>query len=95
MYNVGQAFTLTESLFYGVNIISIGTVAGQFLIMGICDVFCRLNVRRAGHEDTRAISPFAVLACVSGILGIYLVLGWREGTGLMYLFVKLYKAIFV
>ncbi len=95
MYNVGQTFTLTESLFYGVNILSIGTVAGQFLIMGICDFFCRLNLRRAGQGDTRALSPFAVLACVSGILGIYLVLVWGQGVGLHYLLIGLYKNIFL
>ncbi len=95
MYNVGQAFTLAESLFYGVNIISIGTVAVQFLIMGICDFFCRLKERRDGREDTKAISPFSVLASVSGILGIYLVLVWGEGVGLHYLLIGLYKKIFL
>lgn len=95
MYNVGQAFTLAESLFYGVNILSIGTVAGQFLIMGICDLFCRWKWRGAGERDKRALSPFAVLACLSGILGIYLVLVWREGVGLHYLLIGLYKNIFL
>lgn len=95
IYNMSGAFTLAESLFYGANIVFIGTVAGQFLMMGICDFFCRLNERKVGREGMRTISPFGVFACLFGILGIYLVLGWREGTGLMYLFVKIYKAIFV
>jgi hypothetical protein len=95
MYNVGQAFTLTESLFYGVNILSVGTVAGQFLIMGVCDFFCRLNQGRAGRGDARALSPFTVLATVSGILGVYLVLSWGEGVGLHYLLIGLYKNIFL
>ena len=58
MYNVGQAFTLAESLFYGVNIPSIGTEAGQLLIMGVCDFFCRLNQGRAGRGDTRVLTLF-------------------------------------
>ena len=95
MYNVGQAFTPAESLFYGVNILFIGTVAGQFLIMGICDFFCRLRRTRAGQGDTRAVSPFALLAFVSGILGIYFVLIWGEGVGLHYLVIGLYKKIFL
>ncbi len=95
MYNVGQAFTLAESLFYGVNILSIGTVAGQFLIMGICDLFCRSKRRRAGERDTRTLSVFTVIACLSGILGIYLVLVWGEGVGLHYLLIGLYKKIFL
>jgi hypothetical protein len=95
MYNVGEAFTLAESLFYGVNILSIGTLAGQFLIMGVCDFFCRLNQGRAGRGDTRALSPFSVLASVSGILGIYFVLAWGEGVGLHYLQIGFYKNIFL
>ena len=95
MYNVGQAFTLTESLFYGVNILSIGTVAGQFLIMGVCDFFCRLSRGREARGGKKVLSPFAVLASVSGILGIYLVLVWGEGVGLHYLLIGLYKNVFL
>jgi len=95
MYNVGQAFTLTESLFYGVNILSIGTVAGQFLIMGVCDFFCRLNQGKEGRGGTRALSPFVAIASLSGILGIYLVLVWGEGVGLHHLLIGLYKNIFL
>jgi len=95
IYNVGEAFTLTESLYYGVNIIFLGTVAGQFLIMGICDVFCRWFVEHGGQEPKKAISPFAVFASLSGILGIYLVLVWREGVGLHYVLIGLYKSIFL
>jgi len=95
MYNVGQAFSPAESLFYGVNILSIGAVAGQFLIMGVCDFFCRWNQGRAERGETKVLSPFAVLASVSGILGIYLVLVWGEGVGLHYLLIGLYKNIFL
>lgn len=95
MYNVGQAFTLSESLFYGMNILSIGTVAGQFLIMGICDGFCRLRARRHTQEAVKTIGPFSILACLSGIFGIYLVLVWGEGVGLHYLLIGLYKEIFL
>ena len=95
MYNVGQAFTVAESLFYGVNIVIIGTVAGQFLIMGICDVFCRLWAGKRTQEDVKAIGPFSILACLSGIFGIYLVLVWREGVGLHYLLIGLYKNLFL
>jgi hypothetical protein len=95
MYNMSEAFTPAESLFYGVNILFIGTLAGQFLIMGVCDFFCRVTERRGGGRDTKTISPFGVIATLSGILGLYLVLLWQEGTGLMYLFVKIYKALFV
>ncbi len=95
MYNVAQAFTFAESLFYGVNILIIGTIAGQFLIMGVCDVFCRLIERRGGIEDTRALSSFSILASVAGILGIYGVLVWGEGVGLHYLLIDLYKSLFL
>jgi hypothetical protein len=95
MYNVGQAFTLAESLFYGVNILSIGAVAGQFLIMGVCDFFCRLSQGKEARGDTKALSPFAVIASLSGISGIYLVLVWGEGVGLHYLLIGLYKNIFL
>jgi hypothetical protein len=94
IYNASEAFTVAESLFYGVNFVFLGTVSGQLLIMCICDFFCRLNERRAGQEDTRVISPFGVFACLSGLSGLYFVLIWREGAGQMYLFVKIYKAIF-
>ncbi len=50
---------------------------------------------RAGRGDTRVLSPFSVLASVSGILGIYLVLVWGEGVGLHYLLIGLYKNIFL
>jgi hypothetical protein len=95
MYNVSQAFTPAECLFYGVNILSIGTVAGQFLIMGVCDFFCRWSQGRGGRGVARALSPFAVLASISGILGIYLVLVWGEGVGLHYLLIGLYKNVFL
>jgi hypothetical protein len=95
MYKVSQAFTPAESLFYGVNIIIIGTVAGQFLIMGICDPLCRLQEKRAGREGPRVVSLFAVLASLCGILGIYLVLMWGEGVGLHYLLIGLYKELFI
>ena len=95
IYNASEAFTPAESLFYGVNIVIIGTVAGQFLIMGICDVFCRLRARRHSQEAIKAIGPFSILACLSGISGIYLVLVWGEGGGLHYLLIGLYKNIFI
>ena len=95
IYNASEAFTMAESLFYGVNFVFLGTVSGQFLIMGLCDFFCRLNERRAGQEDTRVTSPFGVFACLSGMVGLYFVLIWREGAGQMYLFVKIYKALFL
>jgi hypothetical protein len=94
IYKMSEAFTLGESVYYGVNIVIIGTVAGQFLMMGVCDFLCRLRERMAGQEGTRTISPFGVFACLFGIVGLYFVLVWREGTGLMYLFVRIYKAIF-
>lgn len=95
IYNMSEAFTPAESLFYGANIVFLGTLAGQFLIMGVCDFFCRLKERRVGQRETRAISPFGVFACLFGIVGLYFGLVWREGAGLMYLFVEIYKAIFV
>jgi hypothetical protein len=95
MYNVGEAFTPAESLFYGVNILSIGTVAGQFLIMGVCDFFCRCLKRRREGKETRVLSPFAALASAAGMLGIYFVLVWGEGVGLHYLLIDLYKRIFL
>lgn len=95
IYNMTEAFSLAESLFYGANIIFIGTVAGQFLMMGICDFICRLREKTKGQEETRTISPFGMIASLFGIVGIYSVLLWREGTGLMYLFVKMYKDIFM
>ena len=95
IYNVSEAFTLPESLFYGLNILFLGTVAGQFLMMGVCDFLCRLRLRRVRQEAVNAIAPFAVLACLFGILGIYLVLVWREGVGLHYLLIDVYKNLFV
>jgi hypothetical protein len=95
IYNVSEAFTLPESLFYGLNILFLGTVAGQFLSMGVCDFLCRLRLRRVKQEAVKAIAPFTVLACLFGILGIYLVLVWREGVGLHYLLIDVYKEIFV
>jgi hypothetical protein len=95
IYNVSQAFTPAESLFYGVNIVIIGTVAAQFLMMGICDLLCRWKEKTAGQEETRAVTPFALLASLSGILGIYLVLVWGEGVGLHYLLIGVYKKIFL
>jgi hypothetical protein len=95
IYNVSEAFTPAEALFYGVNILFLGTVAGQFLMMGICDVLCRLYTRKTGQGDAGTVSPFAVLASLSGILGIYLVLVWREGVGLHYFLIGLYKSIFL
>jgi len=59
------------------------------------DFFCRLNQGRLKRGDNKAISPFAVLASVSGILGIYLVLVWGEGVGLHYLLIGIYKKIFL
>jgi hypothetical protein len=59
MYNVGEAFTVSESLFYGLNIIFLATVASQFLIMGICDVFCRLLERRHTGEVRKAVGLFS------------------------------------
>lgn len=95
IYNVSEAFTPAEALFYGVNIVIIGAVAGQFLIMGICDVLCRLRARRQSKETVKAVGPFSILACLSGISGIYLVLVWGEGVGLHYLLIGLYKDIFI
>lgn len=95
IYNVSEAFTLPESLFYGLNIPFLGTVAGQFLSMGVCDFLCRLRLRRVEQEPVNAVAPFTVLACLFGILGIYLVLVWREGVGLHYLLIAVYKNLFV
>jgi hypothetical protein len=95
IYNASEAFTLAESVFYGLNIVFLGTVAGQFLSMGVCDFFCRWWLRGSRREGMSPISPFSVFASLLGIVGLYFVLLWREGAGMMYLFVKIYKALFV
>jgi hypothetical protein len=95
IYNASEAFTLAESVFYGLNIVFLGTVAGQFLSMGVCDFFCRWWLRGSRREVMSLISPFSVFACLLGIAGLYSILLWREGAGMMYLFVKIYKALFV
>lgn len=95
IYNATEAFTPLESLFYGLNILFLGTVAGQLVSMAVCDFLCRSWLRARRGEDTHLVSPFSVFACAAGLIGLYFVLLWREGAGLMYLYVKMYKALFV
>lgn len=95
IYNASEAFTLAESLFYGLNILFLGTLAGQLLMMGVCDFLCRGWLRRRTGGDGRVVSSFSIFACVAGIVGLYFVLLWQGGAGLLYLYVDIYKALFV
>jgi len=95
IYHASEAFTLAESVFYGLNILFLGTVSGQFIMMGMCDLCCRWIAGRRGQGERNQGPAFAVIACLFGMTGIYFVLLWREGAGLMYLFVQVYKALFV
>ncbi len=95
IYNVGQAFTPAESLFYGLNILFIGAVASQFVLMGISDLACRLVGKARGVVTGRPLSPFATLSLAGGLFGVYMVLFWGEGVGLHYLLIDLYKKLFL
>jgi hypothetical protein len=95
IYNTSEAFTPAEAIFYGLNILFLGTVSGQFIMMGVSDLCCRWIAGRRGKGERKQSPAFAVIAILFGITGVYFVLLWREGAGLMYLFVKIYKILFV
>lgn len=90
---VSEAFSLAESLYYGLNptvwMLSLLTV----LLMGTSEWFCR-GLRRLRGEALHVFNRPPLAAIAIALVGGYFSLIWGKGTHLFYLYVDGYLALF-
>lgn len=92
---VNDYFTFWESLYYGLNSLTLLTIFGTFGLMGICEIICRAVVRKQSRHLIEIITPVPVAAIFVSIIALYVLFIWGMGVHWFYIYMEGYKALFM
>jgi hypothetical protein len=94
LLRVGEFFTPGETLYYGLNSVFLLAFIGTFAQAGLCEMACRWRLKRQG-EPVRVITPWPVLALLSGLLALFVFFLWGMGVHWFYVYMEGYKILFM
>lgn len=92
-YVVSEFFTVAESFYFLLNPAVLIVFVLAIGLMGICELACRVLVRRpSGQRKVLTWAP--VLAIAVMIIGVYVLFFWENGTRFFYLYMDSYLNLF-
>ena len=93
IYIFSSAFPLSESLYYGLNPVSITIFFLAFGSMGLCELVCRWISKRRG-ENVKVLTPVPIAAVMGMLIQFYISTIWGNGAHFFYAYVDSYRWIF-
>jgi hypothetical protein len=94
LVRVSEFFTLGETLYYGLSSIFLLIFIGSLGLMGICELICRVIVKRKSAVPIKVVTPLPVLGIVFGLIAFYVIFIWGVGVHWFYIYQEGYKALF-
>ena len=91
---VTEFFTLSESLYYGLNSQFLVSCAMTAFLMGLLEIICRIRLKKRIETAPKIVTTAPIMAMLAGVGGIYVFLIWGVGVHWFYIYQQGYKAIF-
>jgi len=88
----GSVFPLGKTLYYGIGPIFLVILVANLMLMGICEIFCRLRVR--SRQRVRVWTPGPPIVILAGPPALWLLLLWDGGVHWFYIYQEGYKLLF-
>jgi hypothetical protein len=90
---ISAAFTLLESLYFYLSVLSVGVYLVAAAEMGVAEMLVR-TIRKKRGEVVRVFPLPAVMAVVLGISGVVFVFAWGRGEYTFYVFLQGFRKLF-
>jgi len=90
---VSESFTLLESLYFYLSLLSIGVFCVSIAEMGLSEILLRWRRKKQG-ENIRIISVPALLCFLAGISIVAFVFAWGQGEYSFYIFLRGFRKLF-
>jgi hypothetical protein len=87
-------FPLGQSIYYGFNPITVGTLFLQLGLIGLAEIGCRWRYKRKVGETVAVVRWPSVTGIIVGMLALYLTLFWEGDVHWFYIYQELYKVLF-
>ncbi|MBN1636743.1 MAG: hypothetical protein JW920_09520 [Deltaproteobacteria bacterium] len=95
LIRVSEFFTFGETMYFIFNPLNIMIFIGAFGLMALSELFCRRSMKKRTGKPEKVITVLPVFAICTAIAGLYIFMIWGGGVHMFYIYMKVYKALFI